>query len=283
MNDFIKSFKFKILVAMLCVMVGFMVMSIYTGGTASFFSQVVSIVTLPAQRFSSSVANNISGFFDRFLNASRTYQQNEQMQEELNELRKKLVDYDKIRHENEQLKKISGMKQTLPDPTFESASVIARDPSDRFYSFTIDKGTLNGIAYLDPVVTNEGLVGYISEVGLTTARVVTILDINVNIGAYSSATRDIGIVTGAVELAMEGLCRIEYIPRDSKIGKGHIILTSGGTIYPRDIIIGTVEDVQTSASGVSVVAVIKPAAQIQTVKDVIVVTSFAGQGEDGAP
>ena len=283
MNEFIKSFKFKLLIALLCVMLGFMVMSVYTGGTASFFSQVISIITLPAQRFSSSVSNDVSGFFDRFLNASETYRQNELMQEELNELRKKLVDYDKIKHENEQLRKISGIQQMLPDPTFESASVIARDPSDSFHSFTIDKGTLNGISYLDPVITNEGLVGYVAEVGLTSAKVVTILDININIGAYSSATRDVGIVTGTVDLAMRGLCRMEYIPRDSEIGPGNIILTSGGEIYPKDIIIGTVEEVKTSASGVSVVAVVRPAAQIQTVKDVIIITSFAGQGGGGAP
>jgi len=281
MNDFVKTFKFKVLIALLCVMLGFMVMSVYTGGTSSFFSQIVSIITLPAQRFSSSVSNSVSGFFDRFLDAGETYRQNELMREEINELRKKLVDYDKVKHENEQLRKISGIQQILPDPTFEPASVIARDPSDPFSSFTIDKGTLNDVSYLDPVITDEGLVGYVSQVGLTTAKVVTILDININIGAYSSATRDVGIVTGTVDLAIQGLCRMEYIPRDSEIEKGNIILTSGGEIYPKDIIIGTVEEVKTSASGVSVVTVIRPAAQIQTVKDVVVVTSFAGQGGGG--
>ncbi len=137
--------------------------------------------------------------------------------------------------------------------------------------------------YLDPVITNAGLVGYISEVGLTTSRVITIMDININIGAYSSATREVGIVTGTIDLSMRGLCQIEYLPRETESAKGDVILTSGGEIYPKDIIIGTIETVEISDSGVSVVASVKPAAEIQTVKDVVVITSFAGQGGEGRP
>lgn len=283
MNDFFKSVRFKILVAILTVMVGFMVMSIYRGGTASLFSQLVSMVTVPVQRFSSGVADNASSFFNRFLNASQTYEQNKLLQEEVNEFRKQLVDYDKIKHENEQFRQIIGMKEKLPNIEIVTASVIARDPTDRYFSFSIDKGSLDGVAYLDPVMTADGLVGYVSEVGLISSKVVTILDVTVNVGAYCSATRDIGIVTGAVDLAADGKCQIEYLPRDSEIAVGNIVLTSGGALFPKDLIIGTVEDVRLGSHGISVVATIHPAAQVRTVKDVFVITSFEGKGGEPAP
>lgn len=260
-----------------------MVMSIYRGGTASFFSQLASMIIVPAQRFSAGVADNASSFFNRFLNASQTYEQNKLLQDEINGLRKQLVDYDKIKHENEQFREIIGMKEKRPDILFETASVIARDPTDRFFSFQIDKGSLDGIAYLDPVMTADGLVGYVSEVGLISSKVVTILDVTVNVGAYCSATRDIGIVTGAVDLAADGKCQIEYLPRDSGIVEGNIVLTSGGTIFPKDLIIGSIEEVKLGSHGISVVATVRPTAQIRTVKDVFVITSFEGQGGETAP
>lgn len=278
MNDFVKSVRFKILAGILAVMVGFMVMSIYTGGTSAMVSQLISLVTVPVQRFSAGVSYRASNFFDRFLNASQTYERNTMLQAEVNELRQKLVDYDKIKHENEQFRDIIGVKEKRPDLKIETASVIARDPTDRFFGCTIDKGTLDGVSYLDPVMTADGLVGYISEVGLTSAKVKTILDVTIDVGAYSSATRDIGIVTGTVDLALTGMCQVEYLPRDSEIAVGNIILTSGGTLFPKDLIIGTVEQVKTGSHGISVVAVIRPAAQIRTVKDLFVITSFEGQG-----
>lgn len=280
MNDFLKSIRFKILVAILTVMVGFMVASVYTGGTASFFSRIVSFATVPAQRFSANVSDSVSVFFDKFLRAGQTYEENKRLQNEINALREKLVDYDKIKHENEQLRDIVDVKEKQPNNEYLSASVIARDPNDRFYSFTIDKGTLDGVSYLDPVCTADGLIGYISEVGFHSAKVITLLDVTINVGAYSSATRDIGIVTGTVDLAAGGMCQIEYLPRDSKIEAGNIILTSGGAFFPKDIIIGTVQEVKTGEHGISLVATIRPAAEIKTVKDVFVITSFEGQGGD---
>jgi rod shape-determining protein MreC len=278
MSEFLKSVRFKILAAVLAVMAGFMVMSIYTGGTASFFSQLLSLVTMPVQRFSADVAEDATSFLDRFLNASKTYEQNAILREQLNNAYERLVDYDKIKHENEQFREIIGMKEKRGDIIFETASVIARDPASRFYGFTIDKGSLDGLAQHDPVMTADGLVGYIEEVSLTSSKVKTVLDVTINVGAYSSATRDIGVVTGTVELAAAGLCHVEYLPRNSEIEVGDIILTSGGTEYPKDIIIGTVEEVKTGSHGISMVAVLRPTAQVGTVKDVFVITSFEGQG-----
>lgn len=285
MKDFVRSLRFKILIGILTVMLGFMIQAIYSGGTAPLLSQIISMVTVPVQSFSAGVAGEVTGFFDKFLSAGALYEQNQQMQAEINELRNRVVDYEKVKHENEQFREIIGVKENRPDITFEIASVIARDPADRFYSFTIDRGSLDDIKRLDPVMTADGLVGYVSEVGLNSAKVITILDVAIDVGAYdsvgayNSATRDIGIVTGTIALAAQGMCQMEYLPRDSQIKAGDIVLTSGGSLFPKDILIGEVVEVQTSSHGTSLVATIRPAAGIQTVKDVVVITHFEGQGE----
>jgi len=280
LKDFLGSLRFKILVGLMTVLLGFMIASVYTGGAAPMFSQMVSIVTTPVQRVTSSVSAGVSGFFDQFLSAGQVYEENQRLREELNAMRRQLVDYQQARHENTQLRAILGVMEDRQDLTFITADVIARDPADRFYSFTIDRGSRHGISWLDPVITADGLVGYVIEVGVNQARVATILDVSASVGAYSSTTREIGIVSGAVELAPLGHSELQFLPRESQIGVGDLILTSGGSLFPRDLIIGTVVEIGPSRHGTGLLAVIDLAAEVQNVRNVFVITSFDGQGMD---
>lgn len=280
MKNFFGSLRFKILVAILTVMAGFMIMAVYSGGSAPLAAEVLSFVTVPLQRVSAQISRSASEFFDRFVNASAAYDENKSLREEVNALRAQMADYETVKHENQQFREILGVMDDQRDLKVETAAVIARDPSDRFYSFTIDKGRMNNISVMDPVMTADGLVGYVKEVGMTYAKVVTILDVAVDVGAYDSSTRDIGIVSGTIDLAAEGLCMMEYLPRDSKVADSDMILTSGGGFYPRDIIIGHIVRVEPNSHGTSLMAVIQPAADIRQVKNVFVITEFEGQGQE---
>lgn len=280
MKDFLSSLRFKILIAVLVVAAGFMIMAVYTGGTVPLVTQLVSFITVPIQRVSAHISDEAGEFFARFVNSSAVYDENERLRGQLNELRRQLADYEQAMHENEQFREILGVMENRQDLKVETAAVIARDPLDRFYSFTIDKGTLDSISVLDPVMTADGLVGYVYEVGKAYAKVVTIIDVIVDVGAYDSATRDIGIVSGSIKLAEQGLCQMEYLPRDSQIAPGDLILTSGGSLYPRDIVIGTVREVLPNTHGTSLLATIEPAAPIQSIKNVFVITHYEGQGEE---
>ncbi|MCL2056912.1 MAG: rod shape-determining protein MreC [Oscillospiraceae bacterium] len=290
MSDFIKSVRFKILLAILSVIVGFMIMAVYTGGAAPLFTQAVSLVTVPVQRLSAGISRGAADFFSQFTDARALRAENELLREERNGFLRALADYERLRHENEQFRRIVGVLEERRDLVIEPAPVIAREPGSRFYSFTIGKGRIHGIKRLDPVMTAEGLVGYVIESGPNYARVATILDVAVNVGAYDSttsaginvydsSTRDIGVISGTIELAAQGLCQINYLPRDSTIAVGDIIMTGGGSMFPKDILVGTVERVAPNAHGTSVAAVIRPAADIPVVKDVFVITRFEGQGE----
>lgn len=292
MKDFLKSIRFKLLVVLLTVLLGFMIMAVYTGGSAPLFAQVVSVVTAPVQRISADLSNRVNVFFDQFVNAKAIREERDALQAEVNELRRSLADYETIRHENDQFRQIIGVMESHPDWTTETASIIAREAVGRFYSFTIDKGSLDGVKRLDPVMSADGLVGYVVEVGVAYAKVITILDVSINVGVYDSSTasgtginiydsstRDIGIISGSIDLAAEGLCQMDYLPRDSEIRAGDIILTSGGSLFPKDILVGKVEKVAPNSHGTSIAATIRPAADIPNVKDVFVITYFEGQGE----
>lgn len=278
MGDFLKSTKFKILIAVLLILFAFMLRAAWTGGLAPLTSQVLALITNPIQKISASISHDTKAFFDRYARADETTKENEELKEKIRELNQKLVDYDKFKQENAQLKEFLEIKEENPDFDFEPATVIGRDTSDRFHSFTIDKGSFAGIEVRDTVITADGLVGVITEVGLTYAKVLTILDVSIEIAAYDTRTKDIGISTGRIDLADEGKCQLTLLPRESGASKGDLVVTSGfGGLYPKGLIIGEIEEVKTESHGISLFAVIKPTADIKNVKDVLVIKSFYGQ------
>lgn len=122
------------------------------------------------------------------------------------ELEQKLRDFDRYKQENESLREFAGVIETQRDFEYEFAQVIARDPDNLFYTFTVDKGSVDGIKRYDAVITPDGLAGIITEVGLTYSKVTSILDELTPIGAVVSRTRDLGLLESDSELREQGLC-----------------------------------------------------------------------------
>ena len=156
MREFFKSLRFKIILAVVAVILGGMLYAATTGGLATLPEQILSYVVYPVQRAAAAVSDSITGFFSVFVDARENYEENQRLKEENAELRRQLVDYEDTKTENERLKEITGLKELNPDIEFQPAGVIARDPEDRFGAFTIDIGYLHGISVRDPVVTGEG-------------------------------------------------------------------------------------------------------------------------------
>ena len=283
MREFFKSLRFKIILAVVAVILGGMLYAATTGGLATLPEQILSYVVYPVQRAAAAVSDSITGFFSVFVDAQENYEENQRLKEENAELRRQLVDYEDTKTENERLKEITGLKELNPDIEFQPAGVIARDPEDRFGAFTIDIGYLHGISVRDLVVTGEGLVGYISKVGPTYAVVTTILSPDCNVGAMEISTKDTGNITGTVELAAEGCTKLELLPRDTLVEEGGTVVTAGTSgLFPKNLVIGTVEKVELETSGITSYAVIRPVSEINEIKNVFVLTDFLGKGSSDA-
>ncbi|MBR2042162.1 MAG: rod shape-determining protein MreC [Oscillospiraceae bacterium] len=278
MQKFFKSWYFKVLCALAVFSVALMIRAAASGSAEVFLSQAVSVVSQPFLDFSSSVTNSVNEFLDRFIHAEENYLRVQELEEELRRANEKLIDYEEKTRENEQLRTFLGLKETNPDYEFEPATVIGRDSTNRFYSFTVDRGSLHGVEKADPVITADGLVGIVWEVGLTYSHVRTILDISVEVGAYDIATRDGGIVTGDLSLSSEGICKLKYLPKESGIANGNLIVTSGiGGVFPKDLPIGRVKSIEIDPSGLSLAAEIDPIADIENISNVTIIKSFNGQ------
>lgn len=275
MRFFFRSKKVKLIsVISVLLIISIVVCGFLTNWSAPQ-SNIVSSVLSPVQSFFSGVSDSVNSFFDNLEEKDKLKKEIKELKEELNEKNKKLIDYDEISRQNDFYKDFLEIKEENPTYKFTSAKVISRNNNDTFATFTIDKGTVDGIEVYDPIITAEGLVGYICDAYSTQSTVMTILNPKINISAIDNHSRDTGTVTGDAELSLDGLTKMIYIPSDNTISSGNFIVTSGdGGIFPGGLIIGTVTEIKTSMNKISCEAKIQPIVDFSEISDVMVITDF---------
>ena len=234
--------------------------------------EVLSAALVPLQRITAIFSNGISGVADHFVHLDSVVKENEELKEENAQLREQLVELDQYKAENEMFRSANNLKEEHPDYTLLPGFVIGRDPLDQFYSFTIDVGTKHGVEKGNVVVSEHGyLVGMVLDSTYTSAKVVTILNPTLNVSGMVSRTRDNGLVTGHDQLAGEGLCLMNNLPRSTQAAVGDEVITTGmGEVFPADLLIGRITDIETEASGQSMQAKIQPGEDIASIRQVLV-------------
>lgn len=279
MGEFFRSKKFKILA---CVVAALLVGTVFATVSHNGSSPVASVLSAafsPVERFSSFLAEKTKDFKVHFRSAAFYAERVEELEEEVEKYQVQLVEYEQAKQKLAVYEEFLEIKEENPDFEFEDASIIARDSADMYYSFVISKGSNAGISVNDPVIYGKYLVGVVSSVKLNTAVIKTVLDPEVNAGAYDIQSREYGYVTTTNSLSADGKCMLPGLKKTTSITGGSVICTSGiGGIYPKDLIIGTVEEVLNDTQSVSVYAVINPGVEIADLQDVFVIKSFDGQG-----
>lgn len=267
---------FVITVIVICIMLSILGNSLGAGNPVS---NTVGIVLSPFQKIITSTRRGLESVPHYFTDFKKLETENKELKEHLSDLESQLRDVERYKLENVRLRKLLDLQNGHPDYEIEMAQVLAYDPGNWFTSFTIDKGSLTGIEKMDPVITGEGIVGYVEEVGTTWSTVVTILEPGVTVGSMVSRSRDVGILEGDFELLEKGRCRLSYIPKSANIIKDDYIETSGlGGVYPKGLVIGMVEEIGLESHGLSQYAVIKPAADLSSLCEVVVIKSFSEEG-----
>ena len=283
MKEFFKTGRFRVLLVVGCLLFSFLLRSIYTGGLMPLLSSAGGMLMVPLNSMSAAAGAAIQNRFGPFLSSGEVHRENQALREEIQRLEEQLIDYETVKMENEQFRELLEIKERNSDLIFEPATVVGRTPDDWFGSFTIDVGTYHGVSLRCPVITSDGLVGIVSEVGRGYSKVQTILDASVNIGGVDIQTLDTGIISGDMALAQQGRCKMGFLPRESGATLGDTIVTSGtGGLLPRGLIIGEIQRVEMETNGLSLYAVVNPAADIQGAKQVFVITDFGGKDDETA-
>ncbi len=276
MKDFFDTWKFKILVGIAVFLVAIMAYAGANGRLTAAPQEILSVAVAPFQRAAAAVSNGVSSLWEKYTNIDAILEENEKLTTENAELRGQMVDYDKLKAENEAYKALTNIQEQHPEMSYVSSFVIGRDPLDSFYGFTLDKGSLDGVEANDAITSDEGyLLGVVTEVDLTSCKVMTILHPSFNAAGVVSRTRDNGIITGSADYAAEGLCILSNLSRGTLTKANDQVITTGlGGVFPPDVLVGVVQELVPEASGKSTIAVLKPGADPRTVKHVFIITNY---------
>lgn len=274
MKEFFQTPKIKIFLSVLLVLI---MLSVLTRKVENNF---ISTTFNAATYGLSKVTAAASADSESNKSADELKKENEALSEANRELRAKLVDYYNVKSENTRLWMFYNLKKAHEDYTLIPATVLRRDANDEFGSFTIDKGTTSSVNVGDPVVSENGLIGWVAEADVYTAKVVTILSPQTSIGAVDNATGDTGIITGSAKYADDNRTTFTKLNSENKVQEGDLITSSGVSgIYPKDMVLGEVIEISYDTYDTSYYAVIEPYDDIDKLVNVAVIADFEGQGE----
>lgn len=283
MRFFFRSKQFRRILIIVAAVLLTVAVTLAAAGAASPSSNIFGAVAEPVQAAFHKVVNSVGGFFSSIGANQRLQRENQRLKEEVDRLTGEVASGEEALRENEFYKNYLGLKEEHPDFTFQHASVISRDKGDVCGGFVLNRGSLDSVSLHDPVITDAGLVGYVSEVALTYSKVTTLLSSAIKVGAKDVRTGDVGVVSGGAGYAKDGRTAMSGLPRSCSLTVGDRLATNGGGIFPEGLLIGTVERVRSSGTDISVYAVVKPAADPGELSEVMIITSFTGQGESYSP
>lgn len=272
-------FRNKIFIVSVVIIFIF-VLAALTAGENSRVNAVRNVLTVPLnplQKGVRAVSDWIKDSVNFFREARTAREENKELKKRLQEMEQELENVYRLQKENENLRKLLAFKEQFTQEVV-GCNIIAKDSGNLFETFTIDRGSKDGISVNDPVINSNGLVGRVARVDLLSSKVVSIIDTESSVSARLSKSRDLVILKGDSQLRTEGLCRLDYIPPDVEVSVGDKVETSGmSSIYPKGIIIGEIVQIVKNEGQFDYYAIVKPAVDFRRLEEVVVIKVGAEQ------
>lgn len=276
MKDFLRHNGILILIIAVLLAAITAVASYALKGTANPLSNALGVVTTPIRNGVSSFVGWAEGVYNYSFRYQELEEENQRLRSQIAELEEKAREGEAASKENELLRDALGLRAKRSDFVLESARVTARSTSNWASTLTLSKGSVQDVAAGDCVVDAAGnLVGIIDEVGSNYSVMITVVDANLQMGGIVSRTDSTAMLEGDFTLMQEGRLKMTYLPENTELLTGDLVLTSGLTgIYPSGLVVGAIESLHTDPSGMSRYAVLAPAADLDRLVEVFIIKEF---------
>ena len=201
--------------------------------------------------------------------------ENEALKEQLAQLEDAAREADSVARENERLRQLLELTESNEDFNLVDGYIISRSSVDWSSTFTINAGNNVGITPgMCAITANGEVVGLVSEVGSNYSVVKSVMDSSLEISGTIAATGESGMVRGGYTSGLANMLRMDYLSSSAVIRNHDQVVTSGSTVYPRNLIIGYVADAGFNDTGVAKYALLEPAVDIASLEQVFIVTSY---------
>lgn len=260
-----------ILTAVCAVLIG---LSLYAERYSSGpVHQVTGYILTPIQSGISSIGEWLSSFSGNFADSATLRQENAALQEKVDTLTAENSQLIQEREELSRIRELLELDQQYPDYEKVGARVISKDTGNWFSSFTINKGSNDGISVDCNVIAGSGLVGIVTEVGPNWAKIRSIIDDDSSVSAMISTTSDFCIVAGDLRLIDNGTIQlVKLTDEKNKVHVGDKVVTS--TISEKflpGILIGYISELNNDSNNLTKSGSITPVVDFRHLQEVLVI------------
>ena len=256
-----------------CVLM--MVLSSFSDKFGGPFMTVANVTVIPLQQGMNQIGGWMGDMKDNFSTMKQLKSENKKLREQVDALTTENNYLQEERYEFERLQELYKLDQNYAEYEKTAAHVIGKDAGNWFGTFTIDKGSKDGIEVNMNVLAGSGLVGIVTDVGPTWAKVRSIIDDSSNISAMAISTSDTCIVSG--DMALMGTGQIAFSQmenNDNVVAVGDQIVTSYiSDKYLQGILIGSVSEVNVDSNNLTRSGYITPAVDFKNIQEVLVITT----------
>ena len=263
-----------VLIVAVLLSAGLLVLSNATGHTLP--DMLVEGVMAPFRYGLQSLTNGAEQFYSYMFQYEALAAENEALKAQIADMESDARQADSYQRENQRLRNLLELSTTREDFKLVDGYIIAKSSTDWSSTITINKGTNAGIDRDMCVVTaNHEVVGLVTEAGPDYAVIKTVLDSSLEISATIASSGYSGMVKGGYTDGRKDMMRMDYLPSSAIIRNNDQVVTSGSTVYPRDLIMGYVVDAGFGDTGVAKFAMLKPAVDFGRLEQVFVLTSYS--------
>lgn len=256
-----------------CVCIAIMVLSFKTPAINTPLNSVAGMLLVPFQNGIAEVGGWISDKSDQLMEIKNVLDENQRLKEEVDRLTIENTKFQQERYELNQLRQLLKLDEEYLEYEKIGAQIIARDSSNWFSSFTINKGSDDGIQINCNVMAGSGLVGRVTDVGPNYAKVTSIIEDNNNTSGLLLSTGDHLIVTGDLSTMPKGMIAFnKLVDSDNKAAVGDKIVTSNiSDHYLPGILIGYISSIETDSNNLTKSGTLTTAVDFEHLEDVLVI------------
>lgn len=252
-----------------------MILSSFSDRAAGPFKALANVTVIPLQQGINYIGGWLGDMKDNFSTMQQLRSENESLQEQVDALTTENNYLQEERYEYERLQELYQLDQNYAEYEKTAAHVIGKDSGNWFSTFTIDKGSRDGIDVDMNVLAGSGLVGIVTEVGPTWAKVRSIIDDSSNVSGMVLSTSDTCIVSGDLSLMSTGQISFDQMENnDNVVAVGDQIVTSYiSDKYLQGILIGSISEINVDSNNLTRSGYIIPAVDFNNIQEVLVITT----------
>lgn len=262
-----------VLVAALLISVGLAVIGNLLGTTPADI--LVQAVLTPLRSGASALTVQAENFYNYIFRYEALEAENAALRQQISEMEEAAREAASVARENDRLRQLLELDPAREGYELVDAYIISWDSTDWASAFTINRGTGAGIAVgMCAITANKEVVGLVTEVGPNYAVIKTVLDSSLQISAAVASSGYSGMVQGGYSGGWDGKLLMQYLPTSAVLRNNDQVVTAGSTVYPRNLIIGHIVDAGMEAAGAAKYAILEPAADIESLEQVFIITEF---------